>query len=101
MCPSGSTRTCLQINVRNGKLYFSFWLPDVYGKSMIPLNQWIHTAFVYDITAPSMIIYVNGIVDAYVNSTNSLLAQTGNFFIGTNPYISVSQNYFQVRLKNI
>lgn len=97
LCPSQTTNYCLHINIRNTKLYFGFYFNDVAGATLIQLNKWIHTAFVFEVTTRLMTIYLNGVVDGQSVRTSSLLVNSGNFTIGTNEGVVIPNNYFEVR----
>ncbi|CAF1307784.1 unnamed protein product [Adineta steineri] len=101
MCPSMSTRNCLQIGIRSQKLYFSFWLPDSTGVTTIQTDQWLHTAFVFDQTTNTMTTYLNGFPDQSLNTNQSLLCSTGNFTIGINALIRPPNNTFQGYIDNL
>ncbi|CAF4083086.1 unnamed protein product, partial [Adineta steineri] len=101
MCPSMSTRNCLQIGIRSQKLYFSFWLPDSTGVTTIQTDQWLHTAFVFDQTTSTMTTYLNGFADQSLNTNQSLLCSTGNFTIGINALIRTPNNTFQGYIDNL
>lgn len=97
LCPSQIADYCLHINIRRKKLYFGFYYNDVQGISTIQTNQWIHTAFVFDIALKQLTIYLNGAVDGQAYVTSPLLLSSGNVTIGTNEGVALPNNYFQVR----
>ncbi|UJR11118.1 hypothetical protein I4U23_015300 [Adineta vaga] len=101
MCPSMTTRNCLQVGIRSQKLYFSFWLPDSMGVTTIQTNQWLHTAFVFDKTLDAMITYLNGFADKILNTNQTLLCSTGNFTIGINALVRTPDNTFQGYIDNL
>lgn len=96
LCPSQITNYCLHINIRNKKLYFGFYFNDVQGGTIITLNEWIHTAFVFDISTMSQTVYLNGFQDGQASVSSPLLVESGNFTIGTNEGVALPHNYFQV-----
>jgi hypothetical protein len=51
---------CLHLTIRNGKAYMGFFYNDLHDSQTIPLNTWVHLAFVYEIESRSQAIYVNG-----------------------------------------
>lgn len=53
----------LFLNIRNGKLFFSFYKDPTAGNTSITENQWYHAGFVYDIITGDQIIYLRGIID--------------------------------------
>ena len=97
LCPSQTTNYCLHLNIRNQKLYFGFYYNDVPGTTTILLNQWVHTAFVFDISNMQQTIYLNGVQDAQGTVTSALLVTAGNLTIGTNEGVVIPNNYFEVR----
>jgi hypothetical protein len=97
LCPLQLVDYCLHINIRNTKLYFGFYYNDVQGETTILLNQWIHVAFVFDITAGTQTIYLNGFQDGQAYVTSALKVTSGNFTIGTNEGVALPNNYYQVR----
>lgn len=60
------------------------------------LNRWIHTAFVFDATQKTKIIYLNGFPDTPITASDELGVSSGNFTIGANQRVDFPQNYFQV-----
>jgi hypothetical protein len=96
LCPSQTTDYCLHINIRNQKLYFGFYFNDVPGTTIILLDLWVHTAFVFDISTMQQTIYLNGFQDAQGTVSSALLVTSGNFTIGTNEGVVIPYNYYQV-----
>jgi len=96
LCLSEVTSSCLHINIRNTKLYFGFYYNDDQGATTILLNQWIHAAFVFDVTTMKQTIYLNGFQDGQHTASNVLGVTAGNFTIGTNQAVHYPNNYFQV-----
>ena len=64
---------------------------------MIALNQWIHTAFVFDSSTRKQTIYLNGFQNGQTTVSSVLLVTSGNFTIGTNEGVVIPNNYYQVR----
>ncbi|CAF3748069.1 unnamed protein product [Rotaria sordida] len=95
LCPSQTTRRCLYINTRNTKLYFGFFSDDLQGATTISLNQWIHTAFVFDATTKQQTIYLKGVQDGQASASSALLMTSGNFTIGMNEQVNAPNNYYQ------
>ena len=96
LCPSKVTNQCLHINIRYRKLYFGFYRNDVPGITILPLNQWMHTAFVFDAITKVQTIYLNGFQDAQTTTSNVLSVNAGNFTIGINEGVNFPYSYFQV-----
>ena len=96
LCPAQIEDYCLHINLRRRKLYFGFYYNDVSGTTVIQLNQWIHAAFVFEITTKMLFIYLNGILDGSSSVTSPLMVTSGNFTIGTNEGVALPSNFFEV-----
>ena len=60
--PGGSGT--LHLGLRGGRAYFAFWANDLAGNQDIPIGQWTHLAFTYNLQGGIMAIYVNGRLDA-------------------------------------
>jgi hypothetical protein len=101
LCTNSSGNLCLQILIRNKKLYFGFYGDDCTGVTNISLNQWIHVAFVFDVTIKLQTIYLNGFLYGNHTANNALSTLPRNFTIGTNALIGYPNSFFQVRLKII
>jgi hypothetical protein len=101
LCPSETSDYCLHINIRNRKLYFGFYFNDDPGATIILLDQWVHTAFVFDVSTMQQTIYLNGFQDGQHIVSSALLVTTGNLTIGTNEGVVIPYNYYQVRYEYI
>jgi hypothetical protein len=99
ICESTSTDYCLHLVIRNKQLYFGFYGDDLPGVTTLLLNQWVHVAFVFDVTTKEQTIYINGFSDASHTANNALLVKGRNVTIGTNEMINTPNNFFQVRLQ--
>ncbi|CAF0712116.1 unnamed protein product [Adineta steineri] len=84
LCPIEAGNRCLHITIRNTKLHFGFYSNDCEGSTTISLNQWIHTAFVFDLKTKIQTIYLNGFQDGQNSGSSALLVTSGNFTIGMN-----------------
>jgi hypothetical protein len=89
----------LQILIRNQKLLFGFYADSSGGATNISLHQWIHVAFVFDVTIKLQTIYLNGFLYGNHTATSALSTLPRNFTIGTNALIGYPNSFFQVRLK--
>eukprot|EP01041_Mallomonas_annulata_P005179 gene5179-10358_t len=78
----GSGQT-LHILVRCKKLWFDFYNGGMASETEICENTWYHVAFVYDIDARTMSIYVNGELD---NSTGEISPLQGNNMVFISSY---------------
>ncbi|CAF1441015.1 unnamed protein product [Adineta steineri] len=79
---SSSNSKCLFMNIRNKVLYFGFYSADTAGITNISINQWYHTAFVYDNSTKRQSIYLNGILEKSSILNKAFLANNGSFTIG-------------------
>lgn len=100
---SGATDECLQLNVVNGTLWFTFGNDGISGTTLIFANAWFHVAFVYDIVANQKFIYLNGILEGIQNSTGPLQAASTNMTFGcvTTDNGTNYRNYFTGYLDQI
>ncbi|UJR32941.1 hypothetical protein I4U23_020402 [Adineta vaga] len=94
-CPSLIVDHCLHINIRNRNLYFGFYYDDIQGGTYISFDQWMHVAFVFDITTKLQTIYLNGFINGKQTSQSALLVSSGDFTIGTNAGVNYPDNFFQ------
>jgi hypothetical protein len=99
LCSSTTVNLCLQILIRNQKLYFGFYADSSGGATNISLHQWINVAFVFDVTTKLQTIYLNGFLDGSHTATNALSTPPRNFTVGANAVINCADCFFQVRLK--
>jgi len=103
LCPTLGQSKCLHLVIRNISshyyLYFGFFSNDCRGNTPIVLGQWVHVAFVFDITKLRQYIYVNGKLDRSCTTSLPVLATTGNITIGAVPALTVNvgKNYYYVR----
>ena len=102
LCPSATPYQCLQSFIRRRSsyyyLYFGFFADDCQGNTSLSLNQWIHVAFVFDITTLTQSIYLNGILDNRCLASTPLMTSTGQITIGVIPAIIPlnNMNFYQV-----
>ncbi|CAF3398117.1 unnamed protein product [Rotaria sp. Silwood1] len=95
LCPSKIVDRCLHINIRNKKLYFGFYFDDIQDVTTIPLNEWIHVVFVFDLTTKVQTIYLNGFQDVQSTALHSFEGESGNFTVGINQGVDFPYSYFQ------
>jgi hypothetical protein len=104
LCPAAAPNQCLQLVIRtissNHYLYFGFFADDCQGNTPLSLNQWIHAAFVFDLTTLTQSIYLNGILDNSCMVSAPFMATTGLITIGTIPTTIplFSVNFYQVNI---
>ena len=72
----------LLILIRANKLHMGFYSDDLDGNTTLWLNNWIHVAFVYDITTNTKSIYYNGRLDGFVTTGTSYQGTSGSRIIG-------------------
>jgi hypothetical protein len=94
---------CLYLTIRhngtNYHLYFGFYNADCEGKTSLPLNTWIHAAFVFDSTTFTQTIYLNGVLENSCIQSSALNVTTTNVTIGFLPLMYATNGhvaYFQV-----
>lgn len=97
LCPSRTTNFCLHINIRHQKLHFGFYFNDASGATLIALNRWIHTAFVFDVSTMKQTIYLNEFQNGQTTVSSVLRVSAGNFTIATNEGLLSPNNHYQVR----
>ncbi|CAM2714788.1 unnamed protein product [Rotaria socialis] len=95
LCSSGITDSCLHMNIRSTKFYMGFYSDDIQSVTSMPLNYWMHVAFVFDVSNLQQSIYVNGVLDRQRTASSALKNAISNFTIGTNAYVKTPNNYFQ------
>ena len=98
LCMAIGNDLCLHIVIRLQKLYFGFLSDDARGNTIIGLNQWVHTVFVFDSSTRKQTIYLNGIQDGKDTANSTLKTTSGNFTIGFSERVRTPNNSFQVRL---
>jgi hypothetical protein len=107
LCPSPSAHLCLYLVIRtiasNHYLYFGFFGDDCQGNTSLTANQWIHAAFVFDLSTLTQSIYLNGLLDNKCIASAPFMASTGSVTIGTVPGIIPINyvNFFQVELFSV
>ncbi|CAF1295490.1 unnamed protein product [Rotaria sordida] len=95
LCLSTTTDNCLHISIRSKKYYFGFYGDDLQSSATMPLNYWVHVAFVFDVTTRKQMIYVNGFLDQQRTASGTLKLTSRNFTIGTNLLVRLPNNTFQ------
>ncbi|CAF4149911.1 unnamed protein product [Adineta steineri] len=76
----------LQMIIRGYYLYFDFWDDHVTGTTSLSTYTWYHVAFVYDYSAKTQTIYLNGYQDGSHSSAGPYLGITGSINIGMVTY---------------
>ena len=89
ICPSAINNECLHVVLRRSSsnvfLYFGFYFNDCRGNTPLSLNQWMHVAFVFNITTLSQSVYLNGQLDGNCTTTAPLMVTNGIVTIGVVP----------------
>ena len=106
LCPSAAAHLCLITYSKVGSnhyLYFGFFGDDCQGNTSLTANQWIHAAFVFDLSTLTQSIYLNGLLDNKCIASAPFMASTGSVTIGTVPGIIPINyvNFFQVELFSV
>ncbi|CAF1077148.1 unnamed protein product [Rotaria sordida] len=79
-CQSLSPNKCLHMTIRNSKIRISFYSNACDGTKTIVINKWYHLTFVYDLSATTQMIYIDGILDC-ISSTSAPLQITNLTYI--------------------
>ena len=93
---------CLHLTIRNFagvyRLYMAFFGDNCPSTLSVPLNQWVHAAFTFDLATHSMLIYQDGVLGGSCVSGQPLLGAGPNALIGYIPGIvsTFGANVFQV-----
>jgi hypothetical protein len=99
LCPQAAQFQCLHLSIRLGNsnnyyLHFGFYTADCEGITPLPLNTWIHAAFVFDLTTLTQYIYLNGVLENSCIQGSALTATPTSVMIGGLPILNFL--YFQV-----
>ncbi|CAF3048230.1 unnamed protein product [Rotaria sp. Silwood2] len=103
---STTTDKCLNLSVKNKRLYSSFYNDDVIGATFLTTSssKWHHIAFVYDYTLMKQSIYLNGVLDGttwesgkqsgpYKGTTGTVMigrTYSGSYFRGIIDHLQVT-----------
>jgi len=90
---------CLSLIIRNYKMYMGFTLDDLIGLTSLSINTWYHIAYVYDNTAQTQSLYLQGVLDTSRTSSDSYQGQNGSIVIGSSALSTSSFNGFIDNLK--
>ena len=94
MCQSTTFRRCLYLMIRSNSTYFAFYGDDCWSSVIVPINQWHHFAFVYDYSAATQYIYLNGLLTCTHPASGPFLADVGAITIGAIDYTGTSPSSF-------
>ena len=85
---------CLNLIIRNGRMYMGFTLDDVVGSVLLAVNTWYHVAYVYDYSGRTQSVYVQGVLDQSRSSAGPYLGVNGSIVIGSSQLSTSSFNGF-------
>jgi hypothetical protein len=91
-CESETIDKCLYMTVRYGKLLSSLYMSNVSGNTLLTTNIWYHVAYVYDLTALTQSIYLNGQLDGILSSSDIFQSNASQMWIGASPYMNSYPN---------
>lgn len=94
---------CLQLNIFNNTLWFTFGNDDIISNTALFLNTWYHIGFVYDTSTNRKSLYLNGFLDQTQNSSGLLRVTPINMTFGclTTDNGNNYRNYFTGYLDQI
>lgn len=68
-CGALQTQQCMRTSIGSpGKMSFLFRSDNQLGNQFVPTNSWSHFAYVYNLTARTMSLYLNGTLDVTAGS---------------------------------
>jgi hypothetical protein len=73
----------MHLIIRDYSPYFGFWIDDLTENTRIIPGVWYHLAFIYDYFSNMKYIYVNGMLDASIESIGSYEGLSGDTNVGT------------------
>jgi hypothetical protein len=85
---------CLYLLIRNYKMYMGFMLDDLVAATSITANTWYHVAYVYNYSAKTQLVYLQGVLDASKTSAGPYQGQNGSIVIGSSQLSSSAFNGF-------
>jgi len=94
MCESTNSDRCLHLLIRNNSTYFGFYYDDCSSSTIVNISEWHHFGFVYDYTAFTQYIYLNGDLVCLHNSSGPFLGSSGNITIGVITGWAISYSYW-------
>lgn len=102
LCTTPINNQCLRLTVRNFagvyRLFMAFSGDDCSSTLSVPLNQWTHAAFTFNLATHAMLVYQDGVLGGNCTAGQPLLATPTNVSIGYIPGIvsTYGANFFQV-----
>ncbi len=102
-CSQLAPYQCLHLGIHQNAahlyLYFGFYSTDCEGITSLPLNTWMHAAFVFDLTTLTQYIYLNGVLENSCTQSSALNGTPTRITVGFLPIISAAHGdvaYFKV-----
>ncbi|CAF4923209.1 unnamed protein product, partial [Rotaria sp. Silwood1] len=80
-CQATSTNLCLHLIVRNNQLFCGFYNNNIQGATTLTMSTWYHVACVYDSTAMTKQVWLDGNLDG-THSASAYNGLWGNTTIG-------------------
>eukprot|EP00434_Breviolum_minutum_P033361 symbB.v1.2.029519.t2/scaffold3162.1/size62156/3 len=78
-----NARTRFDLTLKDGKYYISHYLHECHSDTTLNKDEWQHVAFVYDSTAKTQSIYLDGSLDTTCSNIESLNTDdTNRFYLG-------------------
>ncbi|CAF1506487.1 unnamed protein product [Adineta steineri] len=94
ICPQFVAYQCLMCIIHQSNsafyLYLGFYGNDCIGTTPLTVNTWIHAAFVFDLTALTQKVYLNGVLDSTCNVSSGYTGGTYNTTIGYIPLFTAA-----------
>lgn len=81
-CPKKDTRMCLHMNIHDLKIHFGLYNDDLRGQISLNESRWYHVGFVFDCSALTKSIYLDGVFDSSNNASGCFQATNGSIIIG-------------------
>jgi hypothetical protein len=72
----------LHLIARSGLTYMGFYADDTQGHTPLAVDTWYNIAWVYDVTAQTQTIYLNGVLDSQGTGRSPFLGSGETVFIG-------------------
>ncbi|CAF0727943.1 unnamed protein product [Adineta steineri] len=94
-CPALSNDQCMRSSIANpGVVYLLFRSDNQGGSHIIPNNTWSHVAYVYNLTARTMSLYLNGTLEGSGGNHGPFQGVPSAFEIGTIGIYTSSSLFF-------
>ncbi|CAF1496506.1 unnamed protein product [Adineta steineri] len=94
ICPQFASYQCLMCIIHQSNsafyLYLGFYNHDCIGITPLTVNTWIHAAFVFDLTALTQNVYLNGVLDSTCIVSSGYTGGIYNTTIGDIPLFTTA-----------